>query len=301
MLGRLPGPDLDLNPVLWREWHRNRPSRWTAVLWAGYLVGAVAFTAVACASPGGVAAWVNGLQVSVGLLMLSVSAATSLAEERTRGSLDVLLSTPLTTRQIIAGKWLGSCRVVPFMAFLPAVAVLPSVLKASSNWLLDLARTGVGLGALVALILAQGAAIVSLGLALATWVPKLGRAVALTVTAHVMMTVGWLFLTLLLYRHAQFEGVGMASPFFGAGNLTFHLTQSNMRGSSTEIVWGWVWAVVYAGVAFGLVVATLATFNRCLGRIDGRPHWGPRAFVPPSKALLDEVAEHAPAPALEAG
>jgi hypothetical protein len=29
----LPGPSLDRNPVLWREWHRSRPSRWmTAIL-----------------------------------------------------------------------------------------------------------------------------------------------------------------------------------------------------------------------------------------------------------------------------
>ena len=47
-------------------------------------------------------------QVSLGLLLLSVSAATSLAEERVRGSLDVLLCTPLSTRSILVGKWWGS-------------------------------------------------------------------------------------------------------------------------------------------------------------------------------------------------
>ena len=28
LVGLLPGPSLDNNPVLWREWHRRRPSRW---------------------------------------------------------------------------------------------------------------------------------------------------------------------------------------------------------------------------------------------------------------------------------
>ena len=51
---------------------------------------------------------INGLQVSAGLLLLSVSAATSLAEERQRGSLDVLLATPLSTRSIVLGKWWGA-------------------------------------------------------------------------------------------------------------------------------------------------------------------------------------------------
>ena len=36
LIGRLtrwlPGPSLDGNPVLWREWHRSRPSRWLTIL-----------------------------------------------------------------------------------------------------------------------------------------------------------------------------------------------------------------------------------------------------------------------------
>src|SRR5262249_38784391 len=29
----LPSPSLDGNPVLWREWHRRRPSRWSVAIW----------------------------------------------------------------------------------------------------------------------------------------------------------------------------------------------------------------------------------------------------------------------------
>jgi len=35
----LPGPSLDLNPVLWREWHRARPSRWARLVGGIYLIG----------------------------------------------------------------------------------------------------------------------------------------------------------------------------------------------------------------------------------------------------------------------
>ena len=65
-------PSLDGNPVLWREWHRSRPSRWMVLI-----VGAFAVMSLACSaatmilSTPATNAWVNGLQVSIGLLLLS--------------------------------------------------------------------------------------------------------------------------------------------------------------------------------------------------------------------------------------
>ncbi len=109
-------PTLDGNPVLWREWHRNRPSRWGRTLWLLFVVGAVGFSLLSVW-----AVWfhhgdeefaclVNALSVSVGLLMVLAPAVTSLAEERARGSLDVLLTTTLTTREVVWGKWLAAYR-----------------------------------------------------------------------------------------------------------------------------------------------------------------------------------------------
>jgi hypothetical protein len=40
-LARLPGPSLDGNPVLWREWHRNRPSRLAQIVWVIYGISSV--------------------------------------------------------------------------------------------------------------------------------------------------------------------------------------------------------------------------------------------------------------------
>src|SRR5436309_2296989 len=116
----LPSPSLDGNPVLWREWHRRRPSRWSVavcglfgMLASGFSLWAIV-DALDGAGPrgrdaGGV---ISGMQVSAGLLLLSVSAVMSLAEERQRGSLDVLLATPLSTRSIVLSKWLGAFRGV---------------------------------------------------------------------------------------------------------------------------------------------------------------------------------------------
>jgi ABC-type transport system involved in multi-copper enzyme maturation permease subunit len=52
----LPGPSLDGNPVLWREWHRSRPSRWLMILVV--VIGGA--TGIACVS-GAVSIWANGL------------------------------------------------------------------------------------------------------------------------------------------------------------------------------------------------------------------------------------------------
>lgn len=173
----LPGPSLSGNPVLWREWRRRRPSPWARVIWLAYAVLAIFFSAMALLLDEDtgleIGALANGLQVSVGLLLLSVGAVTVLAEERTRGSLDVLLTTPLPTRSIVWGKWWGAYRRVPLLAILPTVVLF---------WFVRSDYRIIGPLAMAGFILSLGAAITSLGLALATWIPRFGRAVGLCVT-----------------------------------------------------------------------------------------------------------------------
>src|SRR5262249_37684373 len=125
----LPSPSIDGDPVLWREWHRRRPSRWSVAVWGLFGVFASGFSlwaiveALAGAGPSrrDMGAGVGGGQVSAGLLLLSISAAPSLAEERQRGSLDVLLATPLSTRSIVLGKWRGAFRGVAPLAVWPVL------------------------------------------------------------------------------------------------------------------------------------------------------------------------------------
>ena len=122
----LPGPSLDRNPVLWREWHRSRPSRWmTAIVdsahgddlrvlrWRCHRVlgqrrGLSARRAIWQIV--GVCSYM--LHIIFGLLMLAAIAPTSMAEERQRGSLDLLAATALSTRAIVFGKWLGTFRLI---------------------------------------------------------------------------------------------------------------------------------------------------------------------------------------------
>ena len=50
---------------------------------------------------------VSAVHATLGFLLASLSAPTVLAEERVRGSLDVLLTTPLPTDRIVLSKWWG--------------------------------------------------------------------------------------------------------------------------------------------------------------------------------------------------
>jgi ABC-type transport system involved in multi-copper enzyme maturation permease subunit len=208
-------------------------------------------------SPGAV---LSGLQVAAGLLLLSVSAATSLAEERQRGSLDVLMATPLPTRAIVWGKWWGAFRGIPPLLILPVAVATALASSTGRFW---------GVALMAALILAYGAAITSLGLALATWIPRMGRAAALTVGLYTFMSIAWIPLTFSVFPGDDGIGIAAGSPPMGVGAYS-----SKLAGDGTpdefaiQTLWTLFWTIAYGGVALALLLATLGTFNRCLGRID---------------------------------
>jgi ABC-type transport system involved in multi-copper enzyme maturation permease subunit len=268
---RLPGPSLDGNPVLWREWQIRRPRRWGLVFCLLYALMAICTTAAIMMLTGYTtrrlwvaAAFLNATQVSAGLLLLSISSATSLAEERVRGRLDVLLATPLSTRSIVWGKWWGTFRAVPLLALPPGVA-LAAVAWHHAYWS--------GLWLVVGIVVAYGAALTSLGLALATWVKRPGHAVALCAAAHVGITVGWVLVVAFLTPGAPgMRGPGLAafSPFVGVMLPTVTMQFDN--SSDWREVAGWlsVWIVVEVLLAAVLLLVVLATFDRSLGRAGGR-------------------------------
>jgi ABC-type transport system involved in multi-copper enzyme maturation permease subunit len=286
----VPGPPLDANPVLWREWHRKRPSRWTGRFWTAYAIvstlaslyvlgwyytgGDLIYSGISA-----VAAQVNAWQVAIGLLLLSVSASTTLAEERDRGSLDVIMTTPLTTREIVWGKWWGT------FAMVPRLAILPIWVTAGLAMVTD----GVfGLVLMIGLILAYAAAITSLGLAAATWVPRLGRVITLSVIAYVLVAVAWPLMLRMLpalpaYRmtpwdeQPNWDGLSLASPFFGTYATTEWASRLSVSynftwGSGSPLAhndpsWPLIWIAVYSAIALILAFATLRSFDRCLGRV----------------------------------
>jgi ABC-type transport system involved in multi-copper enzyme maturation permease subunit len=265
-LGRwLPRPSLDRNPVLWREWQRKQPSRWVRLSWTAYIILAGFFGIASMVldrgqALSGLATEVNALQVGVGLLLLSIGSVTSLAEERVRGSLDVLLATPLETRKIVWGKWWAAFRPVVFMATWPAL-VTAIACSHSHFW-------GVMLTA--GLVLSYGAAITSLGLALATWVTALGRAIALGVTAYVFVSLGLPVVVQVIARSNWGLFLAFGSPFVGVGTLTEEMEHGHAGFPISFLVCNSCWMVAYAVIAAGLLWRTLLTFDRRLGRVSDR-------------------------------
>jgi ABC-type transport system involved in multi-copper enzyme maturation permease subunit len=264
-LRRLPGPSLDGNPVLWREWHRQ-PSRRSVILWRVYGWLATALTLIAMvqislsprlyAEVFGVP--LAGFLVGIGMLMLSTSAAGSLAEERERGSLDVLLTTPLSSGAILRGKWWGVYRCFPPLALLPAL-IVASLAFWTGRW--GLARLE------ILLILAQGASLTSLGLALATVVRRPGLAVILSALCYLLLAVGWVVLCAAVVHSGSALGLAVASPLHGAMYLSAGVAADGYWNAADCWFWGTFWLVVHTAAAIGLFMATQAGFDRRLGRM----------------------------------
>ena len=303
-----PGPSLDRDPVLWREWRRGRPSRLAKVVWGAFVLLSLFGTALGIAehlkNPGNGShslAMINGLEVTFGLLLLSLSAPTVLAEERVRGSLDVLLTTPMATERIVLAKWRGAFRIVPALALLPMIGnvvlalTLPDVfpnprrngdVTAPIGVLDRIAYVVLPLG----LLLAQAAAVTSVGLAMATWSRRIGRAVAVSVTAYVFLALGWL--VLLEVGHMILVETGLVTDrttaeflVFVAGGvcpiggqlMTFQTAMWPAVQSRGAFYMGEVIVILaMASFALMLLAMTMASFNRCVGRAPDRPRRAPR-------------------------
>jgi ABC-type transport system involved in multi-copper enzyme maturation permease subunit len=271
----LPGPSLDRDPLLWREWQRRRPSRWVQVIWVLYGVLAVGSSVLGvgvCLAGNGsmeIMALSNGIQVSVGLLLLSIAAVTALSEERVQGSLDLLMATPQPTARIVWAKWRGAYRGVPWLAVLPGLNAL--VLAFTVTDLHGYLWVVVPL--VCGLVLAYGAAFTSFGLALATWIRRPGRAIGATVGIYVFATLGWIFVVAALTggstNEAQMAWME-ASPFYGVGLLTSMLEDGG-RDEFLYVQAAALWLLCYAVAAVLLLWATLGTFDRCLGRVSLLP------------------------------
>jgi ABC-type transport system involved in multi-copper enzyme maturation permease subunit len=267
-LPRVPGPSLDVNPVAWREWHRTRPSLMMRIAWSLYAALGLLWVAIVVsreAPPPMIAeqiALMNAFQVAVGLLLLSVGAATSLAEERVRGSLDVLLATPMSTRSILSGKFWGTFGQVKPILFWPALLSL---------WLLHNGGSLYQYFLIIGSILAQGAVITGLGLAVATWVSRLGRAVALCVAAYVVVSIGWPILVAVLVSSDPLGpclifgcpaiGTYAATAMIGPENFGFRDHTSAYQAAVT------FWMVLDLAAAAALFAAAVSSFDRCLGRM----------------------------------
>jgi ABC-type transport system involved in multi-copper enzyme maturation permease subunit len=315
-------PSLDDDPVLWREWHRGRPTRLARITWGTYFALAFAGTAwgislLASTGEQQIVGVLSGFQATFGLLLVSIGAPTALAEERARGSLDVLMTTPLSTDRIVLAKWWGAYRILPALACLPAIGALAVGFAAPQTPRMRIATTlppdplgWIDRVAFVclptALLLAQGAVVTSFGLLLATWMRRLGRAIAATVACYVVVAVGWLIsvelLPSLLRALGLFPKAGndnaefiamITASFCPLGAQVGPFLSSRMAGALDRYAFYIGHVIVFLfmiGVAYLFLALALASFNRAMGRMPARARRAPR----PPRRVKPARGPHAP-------
>ncbi len=176
-----------------------------------------------------------------------------------RGSLDILLATPISTRDIVLAKWWSVFRETPRLMVLPALVA--SVLAHVSD-------NDSAVVPLLLNVVSAAALWTSIGLAISTWVPKLGRAIALAVVLYALVNLGWPIFVLNTFQNSVPLSSRLASV--STFHTAFDLTLGIKYGIRVEYS-RWIIGLTIAQtvMAFGLLLATLATFDRCLGRVRG--------------------------------
>lgn len=266
---------LDREPLVWYERHRRKPSRWTRAVWASFILASLAGTVIglfSLAAPGRagdeVLIFTNMLHVSIGILLVLVGAVTVLADERVRGGLDVLLTTPVRTPDIVWAKWRAAFAPVPWLTLLPTGAAIGAAA--------DNGNAGAWLPVLVmpVLIFAYGTFAVSFGLFVAVAVPRIGRAIGLAVAVYAFQCIGWPFMSILMTAgngSGEKFGPVIGSPLFGGFvPVVMSLEWNNaFLGQQWSEVLGWAvgWIGLFgAGAVFFYLMALIAFDNR-LGRV----------------------------------
>jgi hypothetical protein len=135
---------------------------------------------------------------------------------------------------------------------------------------LSLAERLFGVSLLVSTLVANGAAIVSVGLLLATWVRRQSRAIAISVSVFVLTAIGWPILVMVLARgggpSSVASGVAALSPIWSAGSMADCLS---IRMPDARQFFGWLvfWNLVVGAVAFVVLELTVRTFDRSFSRV----------------------------------
>jgi ABC-type transport system involved in multi-copper enzyme maturation permease subunit len=201
---RILRPLLDRNPVVWLDLRSGTGRPLVIRLFCGAVI--IGLMGLVTYENYGSGNWnrtdvalANSIQICLGLLLVSISAASRFGEDRANGTLGTLLVTPLSSRSIVLGKWLGAFRWVPWLAIFPCAAFF---------FVSDMRANTVDILLIFMLILAYGSAMTSVGLCLVTAIPNVSRAVGTTVGIFVFYCVGtWMLANFSPYVFGQVFGL----------------------------------------------------------------------------------------------
>ena len=146
--------------------------------------------------------------------------------------------------------------------------------------------------------------ITSLGLLLATWIRRVGVAIAACVAIYVGFLIGWpIFLAYCWPATGGSRSAGLAmlcgDPPIGAAVATFAIARRGQIHFELDLGRGELflatvfWIVMSGMAAAGLFKAAVATFDACMGRI---PDEGMAPPTSPDEAspTIDELLERVP-------
>jgi hypothetical protein len=289
-LERLPGPTLDGNPVLWREWWRARTSLAARAFWVLYALAAAVATV-----DGTLALWhgqrppdlaaVVGYEVGIGLLAITVRAASAWSDEKGAGreAIDVLLTTPLSASTFVTGKWWGAYRGVLLLAILPILAEVvmavsaPTVAPVPARFTqraplypLRPVDRALVVGAVMGQVLIYGALYVSLGVLLATRFPGPGRAVTAAVLIYLGVAVfvpTLAEIVFLPFFRPVASGFALVSPIGGPIVMLASMFDASFSNTRALVWTSLVWSCVAGGVSWALIRWTIHGFDRWMGRM----------------------------------
>jgi hypothetical protein len=126
---------------------------------------------------------------------------------------------------------------------------------------------------------------VSLGLALAVWVRRLGRAVTLSVILFFVIGIGWIFLVALSFEFLRASLPQPAVQWLNANQRWLGETMMSLSPIAGPIaaietlewyvddprLWRWVGLgvviAIKAAAAWTLLWLSIKTFDRCMGRV----------------------------------
>lgn len=289
---------LDRNPLRWYERYRRQPT------WAGRcarsLIVMLAVTATAIAIllpifmpgydylPSHVCAAITGIVLGIA----SVNAVSALADEKSRGSLEILTTTPLTTVAIFRAKWWAAIAAVPMWMLLPLIINVATWWQTYVNvkrarwapppnpesvWCLLFS---------VLLPLTCAAMLSSIGLFLALQMKNYLRAVGTVVAIYVLVSISWpVSLRVLGISAFDYINLNLFSPLCAASEFNSQITtwphQPSIAFSSLVI------CAVNLSAAIYFFVLSRIIADRKMGRIS-RPC--------PTPITLNGAPMAAPAP-----
>jgi len=278
----MPEPTLDAAPVFWRGL-RRADSAWMRRASLGYAV--VGIGAVAWEIDHWHAGIVNGYLVEAGMILVGIAAATAWDEDRARGGLSPILTTPLDGPTIVRETWWGVYRIVPRLALIPTVVVLiRGVFRGSP---IAAGPMAVAAGALV---LAYGSVATGVGLWVGLRVPRAGRAVAWTVGVLLLAGETWPWFWMDVLGIPIGGANSIADPLLAwvSPRCAAYLATAwpFFLGREPEI-WPYamsvpVWALGLAAIGLAIRRRLERGFDRRVGRMPDEP--GPAHLNPPDPA-----------------